>query len=1240
MNSFKFFIQMSLVFIISLQSGITTAFAQSVNSNQQGDFWSEEVTASQRPRAAGRQTNPNTPASSQGSTSTVNISGPVNADGTRLVTQVEIPSVIDGERIIDGRQIEIQLEAGSNPMPTFAEMREAFNIYKEVAERNLMETFEKATTEMVAAPLRVLHRRYERAKATMREFPQEAFMFFWGMGAVTYFQMLWTAHKDPMVWEHFLEHQFSSVGAIGFWFFMYANRESAAMLNAAIYGRNYRNMVRQYRAQGLDNPENRAMQTMQMTGQVGRGPMFFSRFIPYLSMTAGFTAQNIVSTLIGDPDFQKCAMNSIRDTTAAAARWTARQAGVTVADTTTPERRDGFIPEPRTPAPATVAPGQDPCEKSYNWLVVRKKIYEAAPGLISMLGSTVISGLAEQPIYRMIGRNYGRATNAVAQMSRAATVRLLMGSTDRTAKIVLSGAVSLVINTAKRGNNLVLASAQTVSKLSNIILFTGIDIGGLNSFVTRRFRNGFEASHLGRRSSKMYEAIRHAKFSSWNPDSVKNLKLEVDKFAQASSEWRESQALDTMIAHSNWMTPMTEVMNRYNASKQFYQSMIEELTRYKRQTTPGQSKLDRDLGIYGMKPTLISGEMSAESPINPFAMEDIKEYYELSFPSIKNAYNVFNQALSAYSARQLTQNQSPGYQFIKSHADKLKPIIDRVTCDEMSSCQIPAVVDLRPIDQFVDQVSRLYYREFHYRDLAIYGYQVDFIETIKSAYSFLSLDQFDTEKPQNERNYVRPIPQLNKGYWYVRAVNDYNPMFKSFAEHTDLPNSVSGFRTRYKTDYFLLNMLCGPNIDKRQRLISIWEGFSPQFTPPSLVQNKPEICDLHLRQGLIASQNSPRTDYHPLQRQNNDENYMALLEYLKENIETKYLNLSDSSQRNHGQPAQQTNMISIANFNEFWEQKVFKQIEDILKFWVVKYDDVSAELLKSVNSNPQNWVNNIAIRQGGFIPGPFSTRIKEAASQELRLYVMLLGEVQKDLTLNQTPAAQPALIAYRTNESRHLSPRGWRDLMQSKYGSDRVGAPLFWHLREQDPLDFATIAAGFETPAHQQRLSQRTGNLEFQNEALSAFKDVTDLFSKFELVRLERNNPNSCWVFFNQSFMCRHWNALKDTLGLRSERFYEVKTNVSRQEEEAKLKAFDDKMKQIETSMIAQLSAENRPVRLTSEQKLFIEDLFKRSKSLGESMKHLLSMLRMNEIAAQINGTTEGRAQTQGPNGGSLIRGR
>ena len=453
-------------------------------------------------------------------------------------------------------------------------------------------------------------------------------------------------------------------------------------------------------------------------------------------------------------------------------------------------------------------------------------------------------------------------------------------------------------------------------------------------------------------------------------------------------------------------------------------------------------------------------------------------------------------------------------------------------------------------------------------------------------------------------------------------------------------------------------MLCGPNLDNNESLIEIWEGFSPHFTPPSMVAQKPAIC--RLNQPIVQPF---EVGNHPLQGRNADQRYIGLLDNLKENIEGKYLNLAPNpvAQGNNAGDANSSTVISTANFDTHWEQKVFKQVEDILKFWVVKYDDVSAELLNSINTNPQNWVNNIAIRQGGIMPGPFSTRIKEAASQELRLYVMLLGEIQKDL-MRISPAAerepqsghggtssprgtptqplQPPLISYRTSESRHLSPTGWRSLMQPKYGPDRVGAPLFWHLREQDPLDFATIAVGFETTANQQRLSRRTGNLEFQNEALATFKDVTDLFLKFEVTNLDRNNPNSCWAFFNQSYMCRQWNALKDRLGFRNERMHEVKANVTREEEDTKLKAFDDKMKQIETDLISQLNAESRAVRLSNEQKLFIEDLVKRSKSLGESMKHMLSMLRMNEIAAQINGLNAGRERIQGPAGGSIARPR
>ena len=1278
MGKTQYFGQLLLAFILSLQSGITPLYAQTVTDSRQGDLWSEE--ASVQPRQSTVQQRPRPSDTPRPQTSTISVRGPVQPDGSRDVTQIEIPRTIDGTTIPDGRQIEIELEGGRNPALNYQEIMDAFQVYREVADRRLLETFENATRATIAPAYRVLYQRWERVQATMREFPQEAFMFFWGMGAVTFFQLQWTAHKDPSAWQHFLEHQFSSVGAIGFWFFMYANRESAAIMNAAIYGRNYRDSVRMLRQQGVAHAENAALQQIQLSGNVGRSAQFFSRFVPYLSMTVGFTAQNIVSTLIGDPDFQKCAANSIRETSRSAVQWTQRQFGVQ-ADTSTPTPTvtNGFIPEALPPAPPTYPPGQSPCEKSYNWLVVRKKIYEAAPGLVSMLGSTVISGLVEQPVYRMVGRAYTRGANTVAQLSRAAALRLMMGSTDRVAKIVLSGSVSLAISAARGGHLAILRSAQTISKLSNIILFTGIDVGGLNSFVTRRFRNVFEASHLGRRSSKMYERILFAKSSQWNDASIRPLKSEVEKFAQATSEWREAQALDAIIAHSNWMNPVLEIMNRYNASKIFYTNIVQELTKYKLQSRPGQANIDRDLGIYGMQPTVDSGGIDEYNPWS-LSQNNILEYYQYTFPSVRSAFDVLKQLMESYR-EPIASNQRSGYEFTKQHYDRLKPLVEQITCDGMD-CTIPATLDLQPIDLFVDQVSRLYYREYHNSDLSLFGYDVAFVEMIKRAYMMLSINQFQASDDENIRNYVRPNPQLNKGYWYIRAENDYNDNFKSFTQHTPFPNLVSRIPVRYPGDYFFLNMVCGPDMEKDQ-LITIYEGFSPSFTPPALVANKHPACGSgQYMPGSAPGGGILSSRTHPLERQNADRAYINLLEYLKQNIETKYITLAPMN------PYEQTdvaNRISTENLVSQWERHVYPKIEEILKLWVVKYDDVSAELLKSINDNPANWVNNIAIRQGGFLPGPFSTKIKVAATQELRMYLMLLGEIFKDLpkaqrpaTTAQAPAAAAAALAnearepqsgyggtspsrrtgtpssptvtpavssvpgmsYRTSESSYLHPDGWRRLMQGRYEANRVGAPLFWYLRDQDPMDFATIAYGFETEQNRQRLTPNNNTLRFQALALSAFKDVTDLFSRYEVQSIGRSNPSACWVFLNQSFMCRQWNALKDVFGMRSENMYHVKANVSKEEEEAKLKAFDDTMTQIETALNTLLSSESGNVRLSNDQKLFIEDLVKRSKAIGEAMKHLLSMLRMNEIGAQINGQSQGREQIQGPNGGSLMPGR
>lgn len=1275
MSNFRFTMQMLLTLILAIESVVPAALAQSRTAQPaQRDLWSEETTSTPRP-VTGKLLN-------QPETTTVQILGPTMSDGSRDEIPVEIRNdLLEGQRIESGRQFELELEGGRNPAPSMHEMMAAFATYKEVADQKLMESFQNATMQTVHASKQILFRRFDHARNTFKEFPQEAFLFFWGMGAVTFLQAQWTAHKDPSVWEHFLDHQFSSVGAIGFWFFMYANRDSAAIMNAAIYGRNYRQAVRDLRAQGIPHAESTALQQMHLTGQVSASARFFSKFVPYLSMTLGFTAQNIVSTLIGDPDFVKCAQKSIgskvrsvlgTETTAAAEKQKMLQ--------------NGFVPA-STSASSVVAQSQDPCEKSYNSLVIKRKIYEAAPGLISMLGSTVVSGLVEQPVYRMVGRTYTKATQSVARLSRAAAVRLLLGSSDRAAKLLLSGAVSLVISTAKRGNNLVLASAHVISKLSNIILFTGIDVGGLNSFVTRRFRNVFEASQLGRLSSKMYEGILISKHNKWSAETIKHFKPQVQKFATATNEWRESQALEAVIAHSNWMNALNEIINRYNASKIFSETMVKEISAYKKQTAEGQSKIDRDLGVYGIKPTLISGGIDEN---NPLTVEDTKEYYEITLPSVRNAYQVFEAYFKDFSSAKVKIVERD-FNFTKNHLEKLQPILEQSGCLKSNLCDIPSTVDLKPVDQFVDQISRLYFDIYHFNGLYEFGTHPEFQEMIKKAYAALSVDAFSVTKPESDRDYMQPIPQLNRGYWFVRAINDYSPMFKTFADQATVQSAYKGFQIRYKADYFLLSMICGPNPLQNEKIISVTDGFAPVYTPPGMVTEKPSLCNLpeyEARFGIDRNATVYRR-YYPLERPRTDNNYTVMLEHLKRYIDPQYLNTN----------AGDSEKEITANFASVWDEKAFKPVEELLKFWVITYDDVSAELLKSIVHTPKTWVDNvvqtvftadgwvsnISFRQGAKLPGPFSTKIKEAAAQELRVYLMILGEIFKDLANknNLPPELAPKLInannekqqpgpradapsplifrrtreigkmqaglnataleieAYAQRQrDQYLYPFGWRELMKNRYEPNRVGAPLFWYLRDNDPMDFTTIARPFETQSNNLRLISQFQDLDFQKAAIASFTAVTNLFDQYELKQISRSNPSSCALFANVSFLCEQWNTIKDFVGMRAERFHEVIAKGSHEEEEQALQSYDNVMSQVEAMIISRLSAQTGATRLSNEQKLFIEEIVKRSKALGESMRHLLSMLRMNEIAAQINNQTQGRKQIQAPKGGSATQQR
>ncbi len=105
----------------------------------------------------------------------------------------------------------------------------------------------------------------------------------------------------------------------------------------------------------------------------------YHHMIPYLGMTAGAFVQSYLSQFVSDPNVWACAQSMIKG---------AR----------TPEEIQNGLKR---------GVSEDPCGKAYEFLVINKKIWEFAPGIVSMLISSGIAGFAQAAITKTVLRVSG-----------------------------------------------------------------------------------------------------------------------------------------------------------------------------------------------------------------------------------------------------------------------------------------------------------------------------------------------------------------------------------------------------------------------------------------------------------------------------------------------------------------------------------------------------------------------------------------------------------------------------------------------------------------------------------------------------------------------------------------------------------------------------------------------------------------------------------------------------------------
>lgn len=403
--------------------------------------------------------------------------------------------------------------------------------------KNRLQTWyesEKKRIDLEEKHHQIVESRKTLLSRTAVRFPGESFMFFLAIGAVTAGQTYLDSAKNPLAMIQHLESQADPLTHFSFFAFMTASG---------------------YYSEPL---------------QILYGKTAFRHFIPYIGMSAGMVASNIVHEI-------------------------------------------GAI------APGTIACGKarlakDPnmdqiCDEAFAQWILQEKLHQYAPMFMSLFFSNFISGLvhgtpgvaAKGTLY--VAQKLG-ITKSIQKTAQAMAVVTVIGFNAVIGSKVKWGAkaASGVVRFLAPG---FLTLVRDGSRVAQFSLFTGIDQLTIN-YINLLYSNQRHGIAFNQISESLLRSIDKESKSGWSAKSkvLENLKEMNERF----EKWEEAKASEINLANDLWTAKVSNATATYFASQKIYGSMIDDLANSQKDPLYRSYTLDSVYPLNGIIPDVYRSE--------------------------------------------------------------------------------------------------------------------------------------------------------------------------------------------------------------------------------------------------------------------------------------------------------------------------------------------------------------------------------------------------------------------------------------------------------------------------------------------------------------------------------------------------------------------------------------------------------------------------------------------------------
>ncbi|UOF00267.1 hypothetical protein [Bdellovibrio reynosensis] len=596
----------------------------------------------------------------------------------------------------------------------------------------------------------------------------------------------------------------------------------------------------------------------------------FHHMIPYLGMTVGAFLQTYLSQVVSDPNVMACAKVMI---------------GGKVSDKALAAGAD-----------------QDPCSKAYEYLVVHKKIWEFAPGIVSMLISSGLAGMAQSIVTKTVLRITG------------VDIALWL----------VPGSMQL------KGIRLLLVKGLQITA------FVALDMW-LNRIVVSTWKNMYDGAAFYDVNDRINEQVNNLKKSKWS-GSDKDLQAEIKDFRKKMTDWRMMNMSEIYEAHQNWTNALQQLTSMFNTSHSFYNAFVNEVRNTHDENNPYKF-LKVTYPLNGVTAKNLSDDRKDLYFIKPQYIESMQ------IETVKDTVTLAEGILASADSKYIFEPEKK----------RLASILGKLRSDNRDVIGTGLIELNQEIFHAVQNLSA----STQYRDA---------LRTIQQSLG-------------------KPDPMMEPGRGWLESYAQA-PMNEETVKGARYYRQVGIFMTPKVTDYLVMQMICGPDIEKGEKVVKNSVGFPSVFLPPQIKNSSDTftVCD-HLGMAPLRAKDI----YKYSLQTSSSKKYEGAIDYLSNEIRPTVLNSDTES------------------FQNWWKNKTEAQMQQAFEEYGKSYDQIVAKMVKAIyypgrtffNGRPlvTNPVKTVKIyfdkitRDRYLEGGPIFNGGMNASFQEERVYLALLSEL-------------------------------------------------------------------------------------------------------------------------------------------------------------------------------------------------------------------------------------------------------